>query len=504
MSSAPKLIYPTLNLLQYDLWEGLGESENKSQERLTDFYKKFGLFSGIAQFRIDHQQAGREFHKLLGGDKRLEDIDGFYYPVQIGDTCALQVNLSGDYRDSSQTEPDLEPQALEATFENLKSRSQKETLIFPLANANTLGQTWLLIAFVDDPTADTRKIAKNCDQQMWKSEDAHNPKARDPQGYGTWLGGRLFEFWQQPSNYNNSLENILIANPHVIIWLFPKKYDEKIISVITNEAYDHWLRLCLYRHKIFFAYHQSRGIKEKLKKSSVEIKRLSQSVQSLSLTSPLSDLRKILLNVSRKLVEYTSLLRDLGDQEATIKINLHNYQLRCQEMMKTTDEGNSPLDLDFLQTFISLSSQKYLYQIQGDRSHFDLDLTVLQNLNQSIQGVIQIAQAKNDKRTNLFIASFAISVAMSQLISSIMIAQSSLPSTTQSPAPSITQSSLPPTTQSPAPSITQSSPPSKANNKRPLFYETDIFLQSLLWSSIPVAILILWNLLSCLWRKTFK
>jgi hypothetical protein len=89
---------------------------------------------------------------------------------------------------------------------------------------------------------------------------------------------------------------------------------------------------------------------------------------------------------------------------------------------------------------------------------------VLEQLSHAIQGTIQIEQTKSDRFTNLLIASVGSGLAVTQVASSIMIAQN-------------------PTT------------------KNPEFYQTSIFSKSLIFgATIPI---IFW-LMSRIWRKVQK
>jgi hypothetical protein len=90
------LIYPNINLLQYNLRDSLGDNEKKILARSASFYSKF-LPEGkdFTPYR-DREQADQDFNQLLYTD--LTDFpyqllpkpsDGFYYPAQLGDIYAM-------------------------------------------------------------------------------------------------------------------------------------------------------------------------------------------------------------------------------------------------------------------------------------------------------------------------------------------------------------------------------------------------------------------------------
>ena len=86
------IIYPTINLYLYDLKQGLGEDEAKITQNSQEFSKK------LPDKLIDkHQQTDTDIIQLLDTQYRPfpPPLDGWYYPLQLGDTYALQVNYSG-------------------------------------------------------------------------------------------------------------------------------------------------------------------------------------------------------------------------------------------------------------------------------------------------------------------------------------------------------------------------------------------------------------------------
>jgi hypothetical protein len=428
MDSNIQLIYPNINLLQYDLRESLGDSDRDVEDRWDSFYEKFSPFPVDKKKNLGFSRDDRQFFPLCGTGLRRDDIDGSYYPVQMGDCYAIQVNYSGEYLSNSSPsgkEPNFKPQDLATAFKFLKERAQNSK--FLPENDRSFGETWLLTAFVTNwqkqDKAATAAIAKSCYQQITNLDNSH-------QSRGEWLGGEIFEFWQPPSTYDSSLLSILHQSPHVLVWLFPfqatqgtDEYINKTSQKIADTS-NYWLRLCHYRHKIFYAYYQSRKIKKELFQGNGQIEAISQAVRGLSQQSSLSQLRKLLLDSSQCLAQYNKLLQYMGDQKATIDINLHNYKSRCLKMAEDESSANSDLNLDFLQNFIDdTNAGRYYRQIAADLTYFEPGLIVLQNLSLTIQSTIQIVQAKNDQTTNLLIAGFAIGIASIQLISSIIIAQ---------------------------------------------------------------------------------
>jgi hypothetical protein len=109
MPEPTKLIYPTLDLFLYDIREGLGQDTQKIDENRQNFWQRiyidsqtnFQIFQikelqeeGLIAKLKEAEKSEAGFIELLGSDrvKHFErPLEGFYYPVLIGDTYALQV-----------------------------------------------------------------------------------------------------------------------------------------------------------------------------------------------------------------------------------------------------------------------------------------------------------------------------------------------------------------------------------------------------------------------------
>jgi hypothetical protein len=181
----------------------------------------------------------------------------------------------------------------------------------------------LLIAFIDNPQADKLEIAKKCYTQIHrKSPDLAINR-------GNWHGGDIFEFWTPPLSYQQELTDLIQEHPHVIVWLLPiyKVDDIQGMDDIISKTYHHWIKLCHYRHKIFYAYYNSQTkIKNRLKNSGIR----EISAQLNSNGRSLHHLQNILLNSLSKFQEHSSCIQFLEDQQHTIEINRNNYQVRCE------------------------------------------------------------------------------------------------------------------------------------------------------------------------------
>jgi hypothetical protein len=158
-----QLIYPTINLFQYNLRQSLGDSEEIMLARSRSFYHKFLpnlTDKDLSEYR-GREQSDREFNELLSTDRSSlayqllpKPLDGFYYPIQLGDTYALHLNYSGN-------KPDKQPK----DFRTVVSDLELEKILPPL-DGNSFGQTRLLTAFTDNYQIDKLEIAQACDRQI--------------------------------------------------------------------------------------------------------------------------------------------------------------------------------------------------------------------------------------------------------------------------------------------------------------------------------------------------
>ncbi|NJL69156.1 MAG: hypothetical protein HC894_25500 [Microcoleus sp. SM1_3_4] len=109
MSNENWPIYPTVDLFVYDLAEGFGENENKISQNRQNFWQKIYGDKLSAQQLEKLKQAEAEtadYIELLGKqliEKFESPLDGYAYPVKIGDTYAAQFDLSGDSEKQTST-----------------------------------------------------------------------------------------------------------------------------------------------------------------------------------------------------------------------------------------------------------------------------------------------------------------------------------------------------------------------------------------------------------------
>jgi hypothetical protein len=89
---------------------------------------------------------------------------------------------------------------------------------------------------------------------------------KDFQGEADFMGARVFELWRFPPDWNAGWEEFSPENQHVLIFLFRAgEYLGKIRGNMAKISFD-CMRLFCYRHKVIWAYWQSRRLRADLKK----------------------------------------------------------------------------------------------------------------------------------------------------------------------------------------------------------------------------------------------
>jgi hypothetical protein len=367
------LIYPTIDLFVYQLAEGLGQSDSDIAENRRNLWEKI-----YGHKKLDEQQL-KEFQQreaetsdyipLLKTDTEKlfsKPQDGFYNPVKIGDTYALQINCSSDKSE------DCEP---------LNPREIK------------FGQSWFVWAKLTSPEQKPEIVAKNIYEQLqlfddlsWEDTLKTDLNLSDQNAFGA----TFFECWQLPSDRGN-----LSQNRHLLIALFSPNENNQFYQPI-NKNYHQLTKLFLYRNKIIWVYQRSRHYKANLKEAAKEVQNIVKALPHKinSSVNPnvnvnLGLLQQELAHTLNWMSSYAETLSYLEQQKNTIETNFKNYQRLIAD-----------LNLPCLQAFTPIVSEKYLSQINSDLTSLSSGLRLLENSVRTIEGIINIEQAKGDRALN--------------------------------------------------------------------------------------------------------
>ncbi|MCU0545078.1 MAG: hypothetical protein MUE44_23370 [Oscillatoriaceae cyanobacterium Prado104] len=424
MSNENWLIYPTVDLFVYDLADGIGQNEEKISQNSWRFWQKiYGdkiSASQLEQLKQAETETA-EYIELLG-DKKIaafeSPLDGYAYPVKIGDTYAAQFDLSGKIEtDKENTFKPKEIDCLEWLKQQVISR------VNPPA---TIGQSWLVWGQLTANDQDALATAKTCYSKLNLFPNAK--WERDLKSTNKFLNADFYELWLPPGDRGN-----IGQNHHVLICLFTYNGGQAIgnINKTVAKLYVHLMRLFAFRNKVIWAYTQSRQLKADLKEAARTIQDIVTQLPQ-QVNAPKVDLK----NLQQDLVDsltifsvYASYLSRLEEQENTIKTNLKNYQRRLKTIGK--DMASDAEAFKFMESFSDFAEEKYVWQVAADNRSLSAGLRLLENAIETIEGIIEIERAKSDRTLNVTIGSVGVGIATSGVVASTYASQIHSPASNQ-------------------------------------------------------------------------
>lgn len=358
------LFYPTIDLFIYDLRSPLNADTAEIADNLQDFQARLP-----ANIELKNIEGEPEYLELIAPPKvKLNplnsNLEGYFYPVCLNDTYGLQIDCSVNNL--------TEPQSIDS-FSLIKAEIQSHSYF----NNLTIGQTWLISGWLTEKDGDTESIARTCYNKLFK-EDKWN---QELSGKGTFLKSDIFEIWQSQS----------YPNKHLIIILFPNRATAEKAA----HFYQDWIGLFCYRHKITWAYHQSRLIKKALVNHYKKVEENAEVIKkSQGIKVDLGRLQVLFNNIQDILNRYTIDLLNLSFQKQIIDINLVNYQTRLQLIKQKAGKES---DLSFLDQFSNLAEKKYLPQITKDNENMQLGMQLLQTNINALRSQIELEKSERDR-----------------------------------------------------------------------------------------------------------
>ncbi|MEG4334036.1 hypothetical protein QUB40_19180 [Microcoleus sp. AT9_A2] len=414
------LVSPNLFLFLYDRRQGLGEDSESLTENQKDFAAKLptnirsSLFNGDSVFESEYLELlTNRFEGFTDGDKPFE---GYYLPVRLNETYGLLLGCS--------FKEDRTPHPVSCLAQFQAKINEKLNNQHP-----NIGQTWLIVTEMDNQNISPEDVAKKCCQSLniglkWE---------RDFQeGKGSFLGGSIFELSRYKLLMQESTQDAkprtiqeLQENIHLIIAVMPSSDAAKTVWEDLNTEL---LRLFCYRHKVFWAYAQSRYLKQQLKKDFRVINQLVENIYSQNL----KQLRKTVVDAQNILPKYTTQLNYLDAQIRTIEINAMNYSRRIDTIgarlnQIPTQNGQNPIaqilpcDLKFLEKFSDEVEKQYKLQVQKDYANLSPGLQLLQDLINSSRAITEIEQAQRDRTFQNTVGIIGAGLAVGSIVASIEI-----------------------------------------------------------------------------------
>jgi len=380
------LIYPHLILFAYNLEEkpeGQETTQQKSWETLRTRLK----VPPEADFNSER------YYPFL-----IDDVHGFYQRICLGETDSLLVSCF--------TKDEDKPQDV-SCFHKFRQKLDVQA---------NIGRTWLILGYSHySADSDREKAAKEAYKAFKGTQQDPNLKQ-----VNYFLGSSIFEVWQQPQDWTKVEDNDL-----VLICICPYK---KTMERFAAFYYD-WLWLFYYRHKILWAYSNSRIVKKLLEEEDLFPR--ASTIPAIKVYLPemnlaYTDLQQIKIDLHKNLLilsKHTAGLESLALQLQTLKTNLKNYQNRLGKIKDTANNELGLTKLHSLEEFGESVASKYQGQIEQDHASLSPGLRVRERYIDTIRGIVEVTQAERDRTLNTTIALATFGLATSGITATIISTQ---------------------------------------------------------------------------------
>lgn len=320
----------------------------------------------------DRPGAGYYFNLLSGGLEEItfrlsrdilgSNILGSINPFRVNDTYAVDLTL--------RVENSLEISQLDQL--NLKSHLSSPSVILE----PSLGQTLLFYAETTISDQYYPELAQKCVSQLISSHSD-----LELVGTGKILGCSVFVYdnWEvEPSKQSHIL---LCFNPYSTA---PEKLGE-----VSRDL----LLLMCSRHKILYAYHQSRSCQLKFKHLYTDLEKTTKNFSKIAKAGDrLARFKQLLTELPQKSLEYSCLLRDLEDHKNTIQTNILNSEKLINKLQQLPKN-----EITFLKTFLDRAQKKFYRQIQVDQNFLITGKEMFHELINNIRGIVAIDQVESDR-----------------------------------------------------------------------------------------------------------
>lgn len=376
-----KIINPTIDLFLYDLKYSLGDTQKEIEQNQQFFYNKFSAYVDSLLFVENQHYLESEYLHLLKNisahfKSQNEQYEGYFYPVLLDDSYGLLIDCALNNK------VDVQPANCFAYI-----KAEIEQIL--KGQTGNIGATWMLSGWLpSDHPKSHEEIAKACYESFMLGLNWEE----DLEGQGHFLGANIFELIQD--------------HQHFIIIIYP---DEDTLN-LSGKFYADWMRLFYYRHKILWAYGQSRQVKVSLQTYFLTIKAGNDYIeQAINTDNELNALHEMLVNIQNTLNSYTKQLTLFDLQIATIDINLSNYEKRLGRIKQKTTRihANSATDLRFFTDFSRLVKDKYRLQISKDSETSERFLKLQSDTINAVRSRVEIEKAERDRYFQNFVTLLA-------------------------------------------------------------------------------------------------
>lgn len=324
--------------------------DNENQEATLD--EKLYLDNFLELVRTtpkENQARSLSFHSLVAQEGL--SLMGDIYPIRIHDTYAVDLTLR--YRETVE-------------ISQIKALNPTDYI------KASLGQSLLFFATPIVQNISIQNFANQCAAALLHKEvDGINPSS-----VGQLFGSLIFEY----ENYKQNVAEL----DHTLVWL--NSHPETVSRIAQRDAYDALLTLLCFRHKIIFAYHQSRLCEEAAQKLYDELEG-QVNVLAVSSQQTLEVLKQWLKQMPLKMLQYKKWLRDIQDHQSAIITNVKNYHSQLEKLNELSFKED---DLNFFYKFINITCKQFQEQIYVDLRYLIPAQDLFQEMIATIRGIVEI------------------------------------------------------------------------------------------------------------------
>lgn len=373
------LTHATLDLFLYDLREGLGQSQAEISANRNRFKQKLPNIDSESFEQRDSLDSETEYLELLAErtiDFSSKTSQGYYFPVRLNDAYGLLIEC--ELRQAQ-------------SIEQIGWLADLQQTVLNKLNGQTadLGETWLFSAQLPS-LSNVSELAQRCAVTLLNNDNI--------QIKCQFLEGTLFECWTRHQQ-------------HVIIIFYQQETTEAKIA----DLYPDFMHLLVYRHKIMWAYQESRKLKQILKSEAVKTESYRDELNSYMQQRFHADkFQQTLQGTWKVLSKYDMGLNDLSYRIRIIETNRHNYAKRLNTL-----EDKIKQELHCFKYFSTKTQDKYLLQVKTDYANLSPELRSLENMIEYIRASVAIEEEKRDRSFQNTIATWGIGLAAGAIVASI-------------------------------------------------------------------------------------
>ncbi|MCT7992843.1 hypothetical protein [Laspinema olomoucense] len=348
-----------------------------------------------------------------------DPLDGYIRHEKIQDSQIVQIDCSGE---KSEVKSLQELKNIQQTVIKYSEKPEKTSL-------GKLGSSWLVWGQLMSEEQSPVRLAQEICTQLQFEGTSPNWQV-DLIAEGPLLGATLYELWCPPQAQGEG------DSYHLLICLFESHWRKEALQKRVGNLLNHCQYLFLYRHKVVWAFQQSRRLRESLEHPSRLVPQVTNQTLDLLQQSAvnLTKLQDHLRRNVKLLAVYANQLNYLQEQRHTIEINLENYRQRviklaglsAQDSPKPPGEkvggwqgqGSSLL----FEKFSQFAENKYLRQIERDYSSLSPGLLLIENSIKAVESLNQIEQTRSDRRLNTTLTIASVGVATSAVVATVIVA----------------------------------------------------------------------------------